>query len=277
MSHHWKLLICFSLLLCATQPILAQNDDAACQPCDLGDVLGLNRSGEWNVYPSIQKALLAVSYEDLQRVIVCPGFYEEVPVMAHFSDLIFEACGAVTIQGLTLKDVSNVVINGFTVDAEGYWQGIGLGFGSSYENDNILIRNCHIMNSGGAGIQLRPWNQQVIIDGCTFTNNVHGVSSILFGGPYLIQNSTFVANSIGAAMSPESRVTFDTNSFYNHEYFGITRGRSWAGVNYSHWITLINNQFEENGGYDVPGTHDANLGNIHLIIDETDQQEGYAP
>lgn len=281
MSHSWKIIVSIALLLSASQFMLfAQDDnggDAACQVCDLGDIVGLNRAGEWNVYPSIQKAFLAVGEDDLQRVIVCPGFYEEVPVMAHFSDLIFEACGDVTLQGLTLKDVDNVVINGFTIDASGYWQGIGLGFGSSYENDNILIRNCDIKNSGGAGVQLRPWNHNIVLENCSFSNNVHGISSILYGGPYLVRNCTFEENSLGAVMAAETTVTFENNLFRGHEYFAITRARSWAGVNLSHWITLRTNRFENNGGYSVPGTHDANLGNFHLIIDATDDQPGYTP
>ena len=254
---------------------LAQKAPPDCDICDTGRVIGFLDSGETRQYPSIQKALLAARTESVYRVVVCEGTYDETPVLAEFSDLTLEACGAVQVNGFILKDVVDITIDGFYVNADQRWFGIGLGFGSSFENDRITIRNCVIEGSMGSGIALRPWNHEVIVEGCILVNNRQGVDTIMFGGPYLFRANLLANNWIGAQVSAEAEITFEANHMARNQYFAIARLKQWDNADYPWMITLIRNTFEGNGGYVVPGTHDANLGNYHLIIDSTDDQPGY--
>ena len=235
--------------------------------CGLGDIVGVTQNGTTFVYNTVQDATGSVIFDNLEKIVICAGSYDENPTLSQGANVSISACGNVTLRGFTFATTQNVVLNGFNFDGDG----ISVGFGQPYVNDNLTISNCTIDNAG-IGVFVQADNRNITVRNCSIGNNYNGVLLDVRGGPYnLINNEIHNSQNQGVVAGGSTVVLLEGNTIRDNAYFGIVREEGGHATN----ITLIENIFSGNGGFTVPGTHDENLGNLHLILDSTDQQPGY--
>ncbi len=258
--------------------VLSAQSPGSCEACQHGDIVGQNSSGTYLSYTNLQSAFLAIDEDHLSTIYVCEGDYNEFPTLKNAANLQVLACGAVTINGLIFKENRNVIVDGFDIDAAGYWSGITMvGYGEPYVNHDLTIRNSRIHNSEGAGVRIGRGNYNITFDQCQIDNNHNGLEILDEGHGDLVSNCTIENNRyIGAVVTGGIELTFVGNTIRNNTYFAISCDiwNAPPSADPSD-ITLLLNSFSGNNGYVVPGTHDANLGNYHYLIDASDDQPGY--
>ena len=242
----------------------------SCASCSVGSIVGIDSAGDRLVYATLGEAFGSTMVDDLETILVCEGTYDENPTLYEADGLDILACGDVIVRGMTFRITSNVRVSGFEVVGDG----ISIGFGAPYVNDNILIEDCDIHDSS-LGVFVQADNSNIAIDNCTIENNYNGIVFDVAGGPYEVTNCEISGSgNQGAVAGPDTEVLFQDNFIHDNTWFGIVR--EWApGGGSPQTITLDNNIFSGNGGFTIPGTHDENLGHYDQIIDTTDNQPGY--
>ena len=114
------------------------------------------------------------------------------------------------------------------------------------------------------------------IEDSTLADSSFGFQAIGTGGPYTLTDNRVRGNGDGIYVSGNIEILLESNDIESNTYYGLVREVSTEGHT-PDTITLINNQFHNNGGYPLPGTRDENISRYDLIIDATDSQPGYTP
>jgi len=156
-------------------------------------------------------------------VLVSPGVYNEYNIeLSSEVDVIGSEADEVTIDGggnghvLILNNISNVLINGFTITGNR-----NQGYAAIWcEGSTPLITNNVIINNPDPGIRCNSESNGSIINNI-FVNNEEGV--VCNNSSPLIVNNTFYDNHIGVSNYMYG-TPIVTNNIFANNYVGINKG-----------------------------------------------------
>ena len=241
-----------------------------CTLCELGDVVGINSNEEYIVYDSVNWAVGSAIIDDLRNIMVCEGDYDEYVGIPHDTrDLVIAACGNVKIRGFAIKKTINLSIEGFVIDGGG----IQVGYGYPSVNKNLLIRNNTIQNAVYAGINISEGNYNIFIENNTVRDSGNVGIGVESGGPIYVWGNNIEHNAKhGIEIMPGTEIEIANNYIGYNGSFAVAL---WYSNQSPEMVTLIQNTFTGNNGYQVSGSHDTNLGQYDIMIDLSDDQPGY--
>lgn len=256
-------------------------------PVNLGAVFAIEPDGTEHDYTTIQEAVNRAQADNLERIFVTPGIYDETVLVRDQADLTIEALSVlepVTVQGFRVRSSNNVSLRYFEVDATNSSRRHGVRLaGNSNSNDGIEVLGCEVHGANRHGIKVVRNNQNITIDSCESRNNGrNGIGLGRIGGPYSIVNCLIHDNGYnGIRIGPDVQVSISTSTIENNgtaagnqgQRYGIFRKRKSVAT--PEQVTLTGNVIQNNNGRLRGDRSDQNLGNFDQIIDATDSQSPY--
>ena len=253
----------------------------------IGAVIGLRNDHNALPYDSIQQAVNRAPADQLVRILVNPGIYDEVVHLRNRSNLQIEglsSLGLVTVRGFRLSDCEDITIAYFDVDgSQRARHGVKL-LGGCDRNQRITVHDCFIHDVQGThdGIRLGRDNCHVTLRNLRIERS-GGDGISMADGPCeaTITDVTVVSSGLdGIRTADEATVRIERCRIEDsgtrgrdREGYGIFRQRHRTG--FAALITLLENTFAGNRGRVVAGKSTANLGNHDQILDATDVQSGF--
>ncbi len=253
----------------------------------LGAVIGVRTDNNAFPYDSIQQAVSRATTDQLVRILVNPGTYDEVVHLRNRSNLQIEglsSLGLVTVRGFRLSDSSDITIAYFDIDgSQRARHGIKL-LGGCNHNQRVVVHDCFIHDVQGThdGIRLGRDNCHVALRNLRIERS-GGDGISMADGPceVTISDVTILSSGLdGIRTADEATVRIERCRIENsgtrghdREGYGIFRQRHRTG--FAALITVIANTFTGNRGRVVANKSTVNLGNYDQMLDGTDAQGGF--
>ncbi len=254
----------------------------------LGRVIGLRTDQTALPYDTIQQAVNRAEQDQLARILVNPGTYEEVVTVKGMHDLAFEglsASGLVTVRGFRISQSRDLSFAYFDIDASSNARhGIEL-LGGHHRNERVTVRDClvHATTDNFDGIRIGRDNCDIDLRDLRVEANA-GDGLSLADGPCeaIVTDVTILTSGRNGIRSTDAatvrlercRIEDSGARLDDRQGYAIFRQRRHDGGNPAA-ITLVGNTFAGNRGRVVAGKSDANIGNYDQVLDPTDSQPGY--
>ncbi len=254
----------------------------------LGRVIGVRVDNTAFPYDTIQQAVNRAQLDQLARILVNPGTYDELVTLRGKHDISLEglsSAGLVTVRGFRISQSHDLSFAFFDIDASSNARhGVEL-LGGHHSNERIAVDNCtvHSTTDNFDGIRIDRDNCDVVLRNLWLEANAgDGVS--LGDGPcgVTVTDVTILASGRNGVRSTDAatvriercRVENSGTRLDDRQGYAIFRQRRAHGAT-PQTITLVGNTFAGNRGRVIAGKSDANLGNYDQILDGSDSQAGY--